>query len=681
LVVQLMPSMGRRRLAALALLLLAFGIGLWAYQRLHDSVLELRADNLQSLLEAEINALDLWVGELQHDALRIARRPEIVARVQSLLQTPNNADRAALLKLLTAEDNGSGADGVHVIDKRGVILASRFGHYAGLQLTPEVRARLAPVFSNRPTFIRPYHENERVMQLDAPSRFPLLWVEAPVQDRRGNAIAALGFGYRADQEFTRLFKAAWPGRTGEIFSFDSNARLLSASRHAAPARRDGASGGTDSGTALSLYLRVPDPEAADASLTTLAHAALAGRHATDKQGGVLLEPYRSYTGRDVIGAWRWLPAYDMGIAIEMEAAETYAPLRYLNIGIAGVLVVMLLVAASLFVRRETLLRWFPAAARRVGPYQLIYQIGEGAISDVFLARHKYLKRPAALKILKLSASTDEWRARFEREVQLASRLNHPNTIAIYDYGLAGGGSFYYAMEYADGLSLAELVDHYGPIPAARTAHLLRQVCSSLAQAHAQNIIHRDIKPQNIMVCRGAGDIVKVLDFGLVKQLDGDETRDLTRALRILGTPLYMSPERIRDARAADARADIYSVGAVGFFLLTGRRLFETDNDHDLTYQILHVPAPRPSAFAQQAVPAALEELLRSCLAKDPRERPASAQEVITVLDRVLAADVWTREQSETWWQAVPPRTGFKPDSRSTTTGGSSAAPKNPLTVS
>jgi serine/threonine protein kinase len=161
-------------------------------------------------------------------------------------------------------------------------------------------------------------------------------------------------------------------------------------------------------------------------------------------------------------------------------------------------------------------------ARQMGPYKLLRQIGEGAISNVYLAQHRMLKRPAAVKVLKTQSTSEEWTARFQREVQLSSLLHHPNTITIYDYGTGPGGEFWYAMEYLEGLSLADLVERYGPVPPARTAHILRQACASLWEAHSCGLVHRDIKPQNIMLCdiRGERDFVKVLDFGLVKQIGG-----------------------------------------------------------------------------------------------------------------------------------------------------------------
>ncbi|MBK8120916.1 MAG: serine/threonine protein kinase [Sulfuritalea sp.] len=242
------------------------------------------------------------------------------------------------------------------------------------------------------------------------------------------------------------------------------------------------------------------PDAPTEALSLLATQAVA----KSREGGegLLLQPYPNYLGREVIGAWRWLREYDVGVAVEMEASEAYAPLTYLQIGFAIVLLLLMFAvwlsgflspnALAALLRRD-------GRARQLGPYRLLRQIGEGAISNVYLAQHRMLKRPAAVKVLKAQTTSDEWTARFQREVQLTSLLHHPNTITIYDYGTGPNGEFYYAMEYLEGLSLADLVERYGPVPPSRTAHILRQACASLWEAHSCDLVHRDIKPQNIML--------------------------------------------------------------------------------------------------------------------------------------------------------------------------------------
>jgi serine/threonine-protein kinase len=282
------------------------------------------------------------------------------------------------------------------------------------------------------------------------------------------------------------------------------------------------------------------------------------------------------------------------------------------------------------------------------------EIGEGGMASVYLGRHALLKRPIAIKILKRALATDEIVARFEREVQLASQLTHPNTIHIYDYGRTRGGDFYYVMEYLDGITLAAMVARDGAQSAARAIYLLRQVCAALKEAHARGILHRDIKPENIMACVQGGeyDVVKVLDFGLVKSLADDMSRDITQSVRVLGTPAYMAPERFANAGAADERSDIYAVGAVAYLLLSGKRIFQEASGEDLQLRILHA-APEPLS---QSVPAALADLVMRCMAKKPQDRPDNVAEVMAMLEQLALSAPWSQVQAAQWWkdQAMAP---------------------------
>jgi len=245
-------------------------------------------------------------------------------------------------------------------------------------------------------------------------------------------------------------------------------------------------------------------------------------------------------------------------------------------------------------------------------------------------------------------ATDEFIHRFEREVQLASQLLHPNTVEIYDFGRTAEGQPYYVMEYLDGVTLAELVQFSGRVPPGRTIHILRQVAAALREAHMQGMIHRDVKPENVMLCRrGEDDVVKLLDFGLVKNLERADTRDITKQLKIIGTPRYMAPERLRDPSDVDASSDIYALGAVGYFLLTGKPLFEGDDSLAISNQVLHTPAPRVSASVE--VPEGLDALIAACLEKDRARRPRSAQAVVEGLDRLASRLAWTQGDAAAWW--------------------------------
>ena len=386
--------------------------------------------------------------------------------------------------------------------------------------------------------------------------------------------------------------------------------------------------------------------------------ALGGQLDTLEGAGVRLEPYANARGVDVIAAWRWLPAERLGVAMEISAAEAYAPLAYVRaafaVGFGALVAAVLLALVSGFSAlrfREQLRR-----GRRVGAYVLEQPIGEGGMASVYRARHDLLKRPTAIKLLKPARATDEMIARFEREVQLASRLSHPNTVEIYDYGRTRDGLFYYAMEHLDGITVAELVRRKTRVPVPRAIHILRQACAGLAEAHAHGLVHRDVKPENLMVCRrgGAFDVVKILDFGLVKHLGGDESRDLTKALRILGTPLYMSPERLRDPADVDARADIYAIGAVAYFMLSGRRLFEATDDLALTTLVLNVEPARLAEVAGQPIPAELDLLVAACLEKRREDRPQRIADLVAALDALAGDFRWSEAEAAAWWEQVPP---------------------------
>ncbi|HEX5063059.1 MAG TPA: serine/threonine-protein kinase [Kofleriaceae bacterium] len=294
------------------------------------------------------------------------------------------------------------------------------------------------------------------------------------------------------------------------------------------------------------------------------------------------------------------------------------------------------------------LRQKEAAAKQLGAYTLDRKIGEGGMGVVHLAHHVMLRRPTAIKQLLPDRVGPDNLARFEREVQHMSQLTHPNTVAIYDYGRSHDGIFYYAMEYLGGcVDLQRLVTKHGPQPSGRVAQILAQVCGALHEAHTNQIIHRDIKPANIILCERGGmpDVAKVVDYGLVKEFAA-ETGSSTQV--VLGTPAYLSPEAVTDPRSIGPGADIYALGAVGYFLLTGQKVF--DGKTAVEVCIAHVTkAPRPpSEVAKQPIAAPLEAIILKCLAKKPEDRYASVIELRSALLAVPAID-WSVAQARQWW--------------------------------
>ncbi len=281
---------------------------------------------------------------------------------------------------------------------------------------------------------------------------------------------------------------------------------------------------------------------------------------------------------------------------------------------------------------------------RVGQYRLESLIGAGGMGVVYRASHALLHRPTAIKFLPPERSSELMVARFEREVQTTARLTHPNTIAIYDYGRAARGVFYYAMELLSGLNLQQLVEQHGPISDARTAYIVRQVCGSLSEAHDSALVHRDIKPSNIFLCERGGlyDFVKVLDFGVAKDIDQDGGALLTRPGVLVGTAAYASPEMVRGA-AVDRRSDIYALGLVMYYLLAGEELFRGGSTVEILQRHIELePKPAPGSLGR------LEALVMTCLARNPKDRPQTAVELRDKID-ALGLEGWDAEDAKRWW--------------------------------
>jgi len=292
-------------------------------------------------------------------------------------------------------------------------------------------------------------------------------------------------------------------------------------------------------------------------------------------------------------------------------------------------------------------------ARKLGQYILKERLGTGGMGEVYLAEHVFLRRPTAVKLIRPERVNDPATLlRFEQEVQATARLTHPNTIEIYDYGRAEDGTFYYAMEYLPGLDLEHLVNSHGPLPPERVVHFLRQVCGALQEAHTKGLIHRDVKPSNLIVCeRGCvPDMVKLLDFGLVRNIEPAVGRENLTAEGVLaGTPAYMSPEQCRGRDNLDARSDIYSLGAVAYFLLTGQPPFARRNGMQIIFAHIDEAVTRPSQHRQE-LPLDLEESVLRCLEKDPDKRFANIVDLELALTGCACAGQWTVARAMTWWR-------------------------------
>lgn len=371
--------------------------------------------------------------------------------------------------------------------------------------------------------------------------------------------------------------------------------------------------------------------------------------------GTLIPNRPAATARVVVAMFIGVVAMGFVVKLSPEAASMVGALNEAEE--SGSNILFLVIAAALAVYSSFLVNSLRAElhhARKFGQYQLRRKIGSGGMGEVYLAEHSLLKRPCALKLIRPEAGADPLAlARFEREVQSSAKLAHHNTIEIYDFGHSDDGTFYYVMEFLHGMSLADMVNEYGPLPPGRVIYLFRQACTGLAEAHGLGLVHRDLKPGNlfIAVLGGESDVAKVLDFGLVKITESPGATTLTAELTVSGTPLYMAPEQAAADRSLDARADIYALGAMMYHALTGRPPFQGDNPFDVMIAHARDPVVPPSEV-RPGIPEDLEQVVLRCLAKKPADRYPTVKALKEALAACSSASEWGPNRADAWWETV-----------------------------
>jgi tRNA A-37 threonylcarbamoyl transferase component Bud32 len=645
-------------------------VGVWTRSLVEGTLKTELASRLQTLLNADIAALRLWFSEQESDVRSFAADIRIQQAILDLaaLARDSAVSPADLLNSSAAKtldlylrpllESQHYVDYVVVGPDRRV-LASPYRFQVNRRVPRGYDAFVGRALGGQVAVSRPFaREGSPTQRAEEPTMF----VAAPVKTTNGTIVAALGLRMRPEAEFSRIFSVARMGESGEAYAFDRRGYMLTPSRFDQDLKRIGLIPNTPAATAI-LNLQLLDP---GFELTRSNHSTqprsklpLTRMAATATRGwdGYDVDGYRNYRGTMVIGAWAWLPEYGMGIATEAavdEAFQTFYLLRhvfltlFLLLSLSGIAIF----AFSLLIERlQASVRRSALAARRLGQYVLVQEIGRGANGMVYRARHTLLRRPVAVKLLSPELTNEATAARFEHEVQMTSQLTHPNTVAIYDYGRTPEGLFYYAMEYLSGINLDRLVREFGPQPEGRVIHILRQLCGSLAEAHRIGLIHRDVKPANVVLTRRGGvcDLVKVLDFGMVKAVHLGPKGLAVDA--VVGTPHFMSPEAIEQPESVDGRSDLFSVGAVGYWLLTGKTLFDTKDVDALLSRQANEEPPALSKRSGRPLSADLEQLIMRCLARRPEQRPPSAEALEQALAACVSAPAWTAAEAQTWWQA------------------------------
>jgi eukaryotic-like serine/threonine-protein kinase len=668
-------------------------VGWWSNYILRQIVQRELAASLEATLDANVTALEIWMENQKRLAASLADEPHLKAVALKLLEQPDHTptNRAALAELsrelvvderLQERVRALGYPMAQLVNTNFTVVSDvgRRRGRQGNQVLEILQPKYTELFRNgepiviTPFKLRPQGPPRRFGDRpdDNPSPppardFTVMQVAAPVKDAAGTTRGALALIIDPDAEFTRILSVASTGDSGETFAFDSDGTLISKSRFEAELKHlNLLADETNVVSALTLSLRDPGGDLTQGFVAKTNAAQPLIRmveRALEGVAGVEIEPFRDYRGVPVIGAWRWLPRYGFGVGTKIDAREAFESLRVVRhvFLILFLLLVLAAIVVLVFTYRQVLwkrrLTEAELQARQLGQYKLIEKIGEGGMGIVYRAHHSLLRRETALKLLPPERADAASLERFEREVQLTCRLTHPNTIQVYDYGHTPDGIFYYAMEYLDGLNLHELVHRYGAQPEARVAHILKHVCESLAEAHALGLIHRDIKPANVFITDRGGvpDSVKVLDFGLVKPFasapDAVRSGEVAGEDDIVGTPNFIAPEAIRDPNHCDARSDLYSVGVLGYFLLTGREIFDGATIAELCRKHLDETPRPPSQRLGKLIDANFESVLLRCLEKDPAARPQSATALAEQLVAGALTQHWTPENRATWWTA------------------------------
>ena len=649
-------------------------VGWFVHHSVEETLREHLASELTTILGSDVDAIRIWTKDQKTIAHSLARSSSLRPLVQELLaisKRPNvqAADFFQAKALVEVRSlfapflKDFGYVDFFIISPSMEVVASNTDAPIKSVLDGYRREFCTKVLHEGPSVSRPFPATMLLVDSkgELKAGLPTMYAASPIQDEGGQPLAVFALRIRPEVDFTEILQTRF-GESGETYAFSETGLLLSQSRFDEDLKRLGLLPDLpDAQSILTVEVRDPQVNLMEGKRSALSRAnqplnQMVTR-AVSGEDGVDLQGHRDYRGVPSLGAWKWLPEYGFGVATEVDIAEAFRPLYILRRAIWSLFGLLLLCAGAVFfsmilmARQQRRAEKAEKTIKQLGQYTLEDKIGAGGMGTVYQARHAFLKRPTAVKILDPDKVTEESFARFEREVQLTSRLNHPNTIAVFDYGQNPDGVCYYAMEYLDGINLDDLIKDFGPLPEGRVIEILRQMCGSLAEAHDIGLIHRDIKPANvILTCRaGIPDFVKVLDFGLVKVVDESEEAKLTRANVTVGTPHYLSPEAVERPESVTPLSDLYAIGALGYFLLTGTTVFTGKTIMEICMKHVRTNPDAPSVRLGRPVSPGLEELILRCLAKNPVNRPTSTRSLLKELSQLEISPGWTLTEAEKWW--------------------------------
>ncbi len=598
---------------------------LWTVSRARESLRSSVATKLTTVLQLETEAIRQWLKSEKQLAHVLASDSDLA----TLLENKDLSQRTRLANSELATISKRLRNKTCLLMTTDGRIVSRSGESWLVESVDDIGLQFCDALATGKSTIS---QLLRVRSASNEQKFVIV-VAAPIKNENLETIGFLGIGHDLAVELTNLLLTSRSGISCETVAITPQGELISKSRF-------------EGDSPMDFFSEVHD-------------SAMSRRSASIATN---LEGLPDHRGVKSSVASRWLPRFGVGLVTKMDHDEANAPVRQILAFIWTLFGLLILSALS-----ALFYRWYlfqlrlqskreELARKRLGVYELEEKIGEGGMGIVYRAKHALMRRATAVKILPPEKSSLGAIERFEREVKLTSQLKHPNTISIYDYGRTTNGLFYYAMELLEGYDLQQLVDREGAIADGRVINILVQICESLSEAHAAGLVHRDIKPSNIMLCnRGdAVDTVKVLDFGMVRELANPTSATSNDSLS--GTPAYMAPECFTETNEVDTRVDLFAVGAVGFFLLTGKPFFDAKNLKELFgahhSNLIQTATCRMIMKRGDRVSKRLVQLVAQCLARSKTDRPATVRELISALNRCSPVTEWSSVVASKWWQKI-----------------------------
>lgn len=634
---------------------LIFLVGYFTIQKIKGEIINLTQNSLEATLKANSESLLQWLKSKEDEIKIIASSPELI-NLSTLIADKHNRDSTKniltsdlyldLDERLRKSLSNSDFEDYFLVDSNNKIIASSH---------PEIVGDTLKTSGLKSDFLK------QDFHLTLPERSNFNYKEKDAiymtlsKKLKSSKPLYLALRLHPGQSFSRVLQVSRPGNTGETYALNKKGLMISNSRFIKELKEIKLLEPGDKNSVLKITCKTPVGK-----LTKMAESSLSGNKGISYPNiQSNLKGYLDYRGEEVIGAWTYIEKYGFAIATEIDKKEGYQSLNIIEWNFRGVLGLTVLfgIGVVFYSRKNIKLRREVQDAikdaKELGQYVLKEKLGEGGMGIVYKSQHKMMQRETALKLLKNDVCNDRDIRLFENEVNLTCQLTHPNTISIYDYGKTDDGAFYYVMEYLDGIDLDKIIKLYGPLPAPRVIYFLVQICRSLSEAHSAGLVHRDIKGQNIIICKIGGeyDVVKVLDFGLVKEMADDQNSMLEA---ISGTPKFMSPEAISEPVKVNHLTDIYAIGILGYYLLTGK--YPYDGNSPIATCMMHVTneVKRPSSEAtENYIPLDLENILMKCMSKDMSLRPQSTSILRTLLETCEEFEKWTSKDAEKWWTGTP----------------------------